>query len=100
MGNGLGSNENKPRTPAHLRKNFKQFYRKEGNALFCLGCSSQYNSVHGMHNHLKNTKCGFGDKYVSKSKTNYLNLYRKEDESRMQQCIQLHAWTTLSLEQN
>lgn len=68
--------------PGHMRKNYKQFYRKEENICICIGCGTRYYSIHGMHNHLNNTRCGFGDKYVSRPKTNYLDLYRKEDENR------------------
>jgi len=64
------------------RKNYKQFYRKEDETSICLSCDSKYYSIHGMHNHLNNTRCGFGDKFVSRPKTSYLDLYHKESENK------------------
>ena len=46
----------------------------------CNGCDSRYQSIHGMHNHLNSTKCGFGNKFKSSPKTSYVQFYRKEEE--------------------
>lgn len=62
------------------KRNYLKFYRKENNQCVCLSCGTRYQSVHGMHNHLNLTKCGFGEKFKSSPKTNYTQFYRKEDE--------------------
>ena len=68
------------RSQSGPKRNYLKFYRKEENVCVCLTCGSRYQSVHGMHNHLNLTKCGFGEKFKSNPKTNYTQFYRKEDE--------------------
>ena len=68
------------RAQSGTKRNYLKFYRKENNLCVCLTCGSRYQSVHGMHNHLNLTKCGFGEKFKSNPKTNYTQFYRKEDE--------------------
>lgn len=72
-----GEKAKRPSTP---KKNYLQFYKKENKICICFGCGTQYQSVHGMHNHLNSTKCGFGDKFKSNPKTSYTQFYRKEDD--------------------
>lgn len=63
------------------KRDFKQFYKKEEDStLTCLGCATVYHSMKGIKSHLKTTKCGFGDRFRSPPKTNYLQLYSKEGE--------------------
>jgi len=73
----IGEKQKRPPGP---KKNYLQFYRKEDKICICYGCGTQYQSVHGMHNHLNSTKCGFGDKFKSNPKTSYTQFYRKEDD--------------------
>eukprot|EP00092_Neocalanus_flemingeri_P001465 GFUD01001563.1.p1 GENE.GFUD01001563.1~~GFUD01001563.1.p1 ORF type:complete len:644 (+),score=120.43 GFUD01001563.1:46-1977(+) len=70
----------KPKKPSVPKKNYLQFYKKQDKICICYGCGTQYQSVHGMHNHLNSTKCGFGDKFKSNPKTSYTQFYRKEDD--------------------
>ena len=62
------------------KKNYLKFYKREGKICFCVGCGTKYQSIHGMHNHLNSTKCGFGEKFKSSPKTSYVQFYRKEEE--------------------
>lgn len=62
------------------KKNYLKFYKKEGKTCVCIGCGTKYQSIHGMHNHLNSTKCGFGEKFKSSPKTSYVQFYRKEEE--------------------
>ena len=62
------------------KKNYLKFYKKEGKTCVCIGCDTRYQSIHGMHNHLNSTKCGFGEKFKSSPKTSYVQFYRKEEE--------------------
>jgi len=73
----LGEKSKRSPTP---KKNYLQFYKKEDGVCTCFGCGTQYQSVHGMHNHLKSTKCGFGDKFKANPKTNYTQFYKKEED--------------------
>ena len=62
------------------KRNYLQFYKKEGKLCICHGCGSKYQSIHGIHNHLNSTKCGFGEKFKSSPKTSYTQFYRKEED--------------------
>jgi len=85
VGTKVGNPDPKPigektkRSPTP-KKNYMQFYKKEDGVCTCYGCGSEYQSVHGMHNHLNSTKCGFGDKFKANPKTNYTQFYRKEED--------------------
>ena len=72
------SEDGEQRSPT--KKNYLKFYKKEGKMCVCNGCDSRYQSIHGMHNHLNSTKCGFGNKFKSSPKTSYVQFYRKEEE--------------------
>jgi len=73
----VGEKQKRPPAP---KKNYLQFYKKEDKMCICSGCGTQYQSVHGMHNHLNSTKCGFGDKFKSNPKTSYTQFYRREED--------------------
>jgi len=62
------------------KRNYLKYYRKEEKTCICESCGARYQSIHGMHNHLNSTKCGFGDKFKSSPKANYTNFYHKVGE--------------------
>ena len=67
---------------SYFRKNYQQFYRKSDNKLICLTCDAQYDSTHGMHYHLNNTVCGFGDKQRVAAKKTFRDHYTRDSENK------------------
>merc|ERR1719348_2836619 len=63
------------------KRNYLKYYRKEDKTCICESCGARYQSIHGMHNHLNSTKCGFGEKDRVMQKRSYQDFYTKEDKS-------------------
>ena len=49
------------------KRNFKDLYIKQDERYICLACESYYQSVRGVHHHLINKPCGFGEEKDKKS---------------------------------
>lgn len=64
-----------------VKNSYTGLYRKESDSSFiCLGCSTSYSSMHGLHYHLNKTRCGYGEQEKCQPKRNYKGLYaRRED---------------------
>ena len=74
---------------ASPKRNYLKFYKKQDKVCICFGCGSRYHSIHGMHNHLNSTKCGFGEKFRSTPKTSYTQFYRKEEDKLICNCCNI-----------
>jgi len=71
-----------PKQKYNKLKSFEgTLFRRDGTKWECLGCSSIYDSNHGLYYHLKTTKCGFGQKDRGKPKAKWNQYYSKQGDA-------------------
>ena len=64
-----------------VRKNYSSFYRLSVAGEFtCNGCQGVFKSLHGMHCHLNQKVCGFGQEEVTSYKNNWSSFYHMDGE--------------------
>lgn len=76
----LNEDENANYCRSDEKKNYLRLYSKDGDMFRCNGCNSLYQSLNGMHFHLKTTICGFGNKNPNSfTRKDFRDLYMKLD---------------------
>ena len=65
------------------RKDYSSFYRLiEAGEFICNSCQGLFKSLHGMHSHLNQKVCGFGQEEVKTSYKNYWSSFYHMDEEK------------------